>query len=65
MIEKTGMKRQIVCDICEKECTDVYHEEDFNAMIHEARADGWAITRDGDDWQHICPNCVGGKITVV
>lgn len=64
MIERIGQRIQIICDVCEKEHTEQYHSDDFNEMTHEARTDGWAIVKDGDDWSHICPNC-NGPIKVV
>ena len=32
-------------------------EEDFKEFVAELKASGWRILKDGEEWQHICPDC--------
>lgn len=33
-------------------------DNDFRSFIDEAKADGWKVYKDGDNWAHKCPSCV-------
>jgi len=47
----------IECDCCE--ASDEFEGDDFNEAFDEAKAEGWRAFKDGDDWMHKCPDCVG------
>jgi hypothetical protein len=32
-------------------------QEDFRAFVEELKAEGWKIRKEGDTWEHICPEC--------
>lgn len=63
MIIKTYDQLQISCDQCGDEAPP-YDEDEFEAMIAAAKADGWKITRPEGQWQHICAECAssGGAL---
>lgn len=55
MIDKSYGLYTPVCDGCGEaldECCT------FEGAIEEAKANDWKITKDGDLWLHICPDCV-------
>lgn len=42
-------------------CPGSYLEDDagdFQAVVAEARDQGWTIQKRGSDWFHFCPGCV-------
>jgi hypothetical protein len=49
--------------ICE--CNDCGEEEyggtedDFRKFVERLKGDGWKIRKDGETWEHICPECQG------
>ena len=43
------------CNRCEAE--EVFETDDFMAMVALAKAAGWKIRKDGDEWVHTCPSC--------
>ena len=44
----------IFCDKC-----DVYSDDfdDFSEAMSSIKANGWKITKEGDEWCHYCPEC--------
>ena len=30
---------------------------EFREFIADLKSEGWKIKKDGDEWQHICPDC--------
>jgi hypothetical protein len=45
------------------ECNDCEAEEfggvteDFREFVAEIQAEGWSVKKDGEEWQHFCPDC--------
>ena len=55
MIQRDKGQMQITCDECGKEYPGVYDDDEFYAMINDAKGDGWTIKRDEDgEWTHFC-----------
>jgi len=46
------------------ECTECGAEfaggvmDDFHAFIADLKEEGWKIRKNGDDWDHVCPDCL-------
>ena len=53
-IERDGRLRMIACDKCGNSL-DLFEEDEFNAMIADAKANGWHIRNEDGGWTHICP----------
>lgn len=49
----------IICDEvkCRNE-TDEFERDEFQLMIDVAKETGWYIHKEGDEWQHTCPDCL-------
>lgn len=49
---------------CDNECGEsiTVHGE-FSDLIHDAKAEGWKISKDGEDWRHTCPECAGKEVS--
>jgi len=50
-------KGELVCY-----CTECGHPEyggtqEFVEFVAELKANGWRIVKDGDSWDHFCPDC--------
>lgn len=51
-------KGELVC-----ECDECGTEEpggtqdDFRTFIEALKQDGWKIRKEGEAWEHICPDC--------
>lgn len=30
---------------------------EFRAFVDDLKRQGWCIRRDGEEWQHVCPDC--------
>jgi hypothetical protein len=47
--------------MCCDDCGDTYSvehaDDDFQAFIAGAKAEGWRIYKSGDEWLHRCPDC--------
>ena len=56
MIIKDLGQIQLACDDCGSE-SPAYEEDEFEAMIASAKADGWQITRPEGKWEHRCCDC--------
>lgn len=56
MIQRERGEFICYCDDCGEELAGGV-EDDFRAFIAEIKAAGWKIRKDGDDWEHICPDC--------
>jgi len=55
MIDKSYELYIPVCDGCGETLEECYT---FEGAVDEAKANGWKITKDGDEWLHICPDCL-------
>jgi hypothetical protein len=58
MIRREGGRNGTVefhCDDCSESLAT--HQDDFGKALAAARADGWAITKVGNDWVHTCGSC--------
>lgn len=60
MIRKYAGQMQLVCDECSAE-TPEFDDDQFEAMISAAKADGWSITRPEGHWKHECDECAGSN----
>lgn len=56
MIEKHAGLQQLVCD-CGDAQRRTYAADEFDVMIADAKAEGWAIQKIAGDWSHTCPAC--------
>lgn len=56
MIEKHAGRQQLVCD-CGFAQRRTYAGDEFDVMIADAKAEGWAIGKSAGDWTHSCPDC--------
>ncbi len=56
MIERHSGRQQLVCD-CGFAQPRSYEGDEFDVMVDDARAGGWAIQRIAGTWTHICPSC--------
>jgi hypothetical protein len=56
MIERHAGRQQLVCDcgFAQRRC---YGGDEFDVMIADAKADGWAIQKAAGEWTHACPGC--------
>jgi hypothetical protein len=44
------------CDECgQEECGGT--EDDFRKFVQSLEDGGWKIRKDGDTWEHFCPDC--------
>jgi hypothetical protein len=45
-------------------CSDPYETPDrhFDKAIARIKDEGWLVTKDGEMWVHICPNCIDLKL---
>jgi hypothetical protein len=59
-IERAGRGGPIgfTCDA--PSCHEVFQSmsRDFGTALAEAKEDGWRARKDGDDWVHLCRECV-------
>lgn len=55
MIERFYGRYRPVCDVCEKV---IYGTEGFREAVATARAAGWEVKRDGEDWLCTCGDCL-------
>jgi len=44
------------CDECGTEFPGGV-QDDFRTFIQELKDAGWKIRKDGETWEHICPDC--------
>lgn len=56
MIERHAGRQQLVCD-CGFAQRRSYEADEFDVMIADAKAEGWAIQKVAGDWTHTCPAC--------
>ncbi|MFD1328256.1 hypothetical protein [Mycoplana ramosa] len=56
-IEALGRDRQVVCDACPASYPNTYGVDDFDAMIADAKAAGWLVSKRGPKWLHFCASC--------
>jgi hypothetical protein len=56
MIERHAGQQQLVCD-CGFAQRRSYAGDEFDVMIADAKADGWAIQKVAGEWTHACPDC--------
>lgn len=56
MIERHSGRQQIVCD-CGAAQRRSYAGDEFDIMIADAKAKGWAIQKVAGEWTHTCPDC--------
>lgn len=56
MIRKYAGEIELVCDKCGEESVS-YDDDHFDAMITDAKNDGWSITRRNGHWSHDCASC--------
>lgn len=56
MIEKHAGRQQLVCD-CGFAQRRTYSGDEFDVMIADAKAEGWAIQKVAGEWMHTCPSC--------
>lgn len=59
-IERQHGEVIFICDECDDTCET--GERDFETALAIAKSEGWLTMREGDDWTHICPTCVGDDI---
>lgn len=57
MIEHHAGRQQLVCNGCDFAHPKTYERDEFDVMIADARAAGWAIQKVAGAWQHTCPDC--------
>lgn len=56
MIERHSGRQQLVCD-CGAAQRRTYAGDEFDIMIADAKAEGWAIQKAAGEWTHTCPAC--------
>lgn len=56
-IIRHGNQMQLECDDCGTTQRKSYHRDDFDAMIEDAKDDDWKIHKNGNEWEHFCPDC--------
>ncbi len=60
MLDKIGLLTFIAdCDLCSY--SEDTGEEDFYQAVDFIKESGWRITKEGDEWIHICPSCHEGS----
>ena len=55
-IERDGRYRMIACNCCGN-TLDLFEQDEFNAMVDDAKANRWHIRNEDGGWTHTCPNC--------
>jgi hypothetical protein len=56
MIEKHAGRQHLVCD-CGFAQRRSYAADEFDVMIADAKAEGWAVHKVAGEWTHTCPAC--------
>lgn len=54
-VHKEAGESFLECEDCTT-TTDLYDEEQFEAMIRDAKAAGWLIKLEHGEWVHRCPD---------
>jgi hypothetical protein len=47
----------IICDMPACGTENTYNADSWQDFIDQAKEDGWKIKRNGDEWEHFCPDC--------
>jgi hypothetical protein len=50
-------KGELVCEC--NECGEERYggTQEFRDFVEELKDASWSITKDGDEWRHVCPDC--------
>jgi hypothetical protein len=48
---------EVSCDYCSKD-TEVDSGGDWSGMLLKIKSSGWKVRKVGDEWKHMCPECV-------
>ncbi len=59
MIRNSKGEVIVECDECGKQHTGGTLL--FREVIEEIKGEGWLISKDGDTWEHTCPDCAGDQ----
>ena len=55
-IERDGKFRMVACNHCSA-TLDLFEEDEFEAMIADAKANGWQVRNEDGGWTHRCTGC--------
>lgn len=58
MIRKSKGELIAICSECEAEFPGGV-QDDFRAFVEELKATGWKVRKVEDEWEHVCPGCLG------
>lgn len=61
MIEHNRVAFEVTCDFCPYSEEFELNKNEWKLLVLAMKEGGWRFGKEGDEWIHCCPACVGKR----